>query len=166
VTRVERNGDLVLICGSRSYPEELRAWVREAISELSIGSIVMSGAASRGPDAWAIEDAHDLGYTVLAVPADWDTHVDGCGCAERVGPRGGKRYCRTAGFRRNQKMIDMRPNFVLAFWDGQSSGTHHTIKSAVRAGIPVRVFAPPKKSMRLSLWDENEREYEIKMVDA
>jgi hypothetical protein len=61
-------------------------------------------------------------------PADWERH--------------GK----AAGFIRNQAMIDTKPDVVVAFWDGKSRGTAHTIDRATRAGIPVYVIrsAPPR----------------------
>jgi len=37
-------------------------------------------------------------------------------------------------------MLDWEPELVLAFWDGRSTGTEHTITEANRRGIPVEVL--------------------------
>ncbi len=34
-------------------------------------------------------------------------------------------------------MLESKPDLVLAFWDGQSRGTKHTITEARRRNIPV-----------------------------
>lgn len=71
---------------------------------------IVSGAAS-GADIlgkqYAIE--RKLGY--IEFPADWNTY--------------GKR----AGFIRNQEIID-NSDFVIAFWDGISKGTKHSLDLA------------------------------------
>ncbi len=46
---------------------------------------------------------------------------------------------RRAGPERNIRMLDSTPDLVLAFWDGQSRGTRHTISEARRRNITVRV---------------------------
>jgi hypothetical protein len=61
-----------------------------------------------------------LGYEVEVFEADW-----------RLGRR--------AGPERNVRMLDTKPDLVLAFWDGQSRGTRHTISEARRRNITVRV---------------------------
>jgi hypothetical protein len=59
----------------------------------------------------------------LSIPADWKTHG------------------RSAGPKRNLMMLDMKPDLVLAFWDGKSPGTKHLIENARKRGIPVRMGA-------------------------
>ncbi len=46
---------------------------------------------------------------------------------------------RRAGLDRNVRMLDSKPDLALAFWDGQSRGTGHTITEARRRNIPVTV---------------------------
>ena len=50
-----------------------------------------------------------------------------------------KRYGSGAGPIRNDKMLALKPDLVLAFWNGYSRGTLHTIKGARKLGIEVRV---------------------------
>ena len=49
------------------------------------------------------------------------------------------RYNASAGFNRNRNIVDAS-DAVLAFWDGKSSGTQHTIKYAKSKGLNVDVI--------------------------
>lgn len=64
-----------------------------------------------------------LGFRVESHPADW----------RGQGAR--------AGILRNLAMLEWEPELVLAFWDGRSTGTAHTIREARRRRIPVEVIA-------------------------
>ncbi len=68
----------------------------------------------------AIRMATSLGYAVEVFEADWSMG-------------------RCAGLDRNIRMLDSKPDLVLALWDGQSRGTEHTITEARRRNIPVVV---------------------------
>ncbi len=107
----------IAVVGSRDYPnlEEVRQFVRE--QELT--TVIVSGGA-RGVDSVAVEEARKLRMPYEIYPADWN------------------RYGRSAGFRRNQTIVDAADE-VIAFWDGKSRGTQHTISLAKAAGKPVRV---------------------------
>lgn len=109
----------VLVCGSRDYPRKAR--IASRIAMLSPGTTVIHGAA-RGPDRIAGAYAESLGFEVEEYPADW----------ERLGKR--------AGIIRNLDMLDACPDLVIAFWDGDSAGTKHTITEARKRGIPVEVI--------------------------
>lgn len=97
----------VAIIGSRDY-----AWpenVVEAVEYLCVehpGWKLVSGAA-RGPDKWAADAARERDVRVLELPADWSLG-------------------RGAGFLRNHEIIG-RADVVIAFWDGKSPGTRHSI---------------------------------------
>ena len=41
---------------------------------------------------------------------------------------------------RNKRMVNQKPDLVIAFWDGKSAGTKHTINYAKKRGIPVEVI--------------------------
>ena len=114
----------VLVCGSRSFTDPFRVSlaIDQRISELPRGTCVLSGHA-RGADAMAEEAATRYDHNVLLFPADWETH--------------GKK----AGVLRNLTMLDQQPDLVIAFWDGESRGTQHTITEARKRGIPVEVIA-------------------------
>lgn len=80
---------------------------------------IISGIA-RGADTLGTRYARERGIQVLEFPADW----------ERLGRR--------AGMVRNLQMLDAA-DAVVAFWDGQSRGTAHTIGEAKKRGLPLRV---------------------------
>ncbi len=110
----------VLVCGSRGWTDYDAILHRLAQIKASLPTIV-HGAAS-GADTMADRAAKTLNLTVECYPADWATY--------------GKR----AGFIRNEQMLDTGVGLVIAFWDGRSRGTQHTIESAKRRGIPVEVI--------------------------
>jgi ABC-type Fe3+-hydroxamate transport system substrate-binding protein len=111
----------VLVCGSRDgwrrgdYRELLKR-----IAELPEGTTVIHGDA-RGPDRVAGALAEAFGMKVTAVSADWLKHG------------------RAAGPIRNTAMLDMKPDLVIAFWNGHSRGTKNTIDQAEARGIPVEI---------------------------
>lgn len=108
----------VAIVGSRGF------WdldlVGEYVNGLPPGDSVVSGGA-RGVDVAAERAATLDGRDVLSFPANWALL--------------GKR----AGFVRNVQIVDACDRLV-AFWDGQSRGTKHSIDLAKRAGKPVLVI--------------------------
>lgn len=107
------------IVGSRDYPCLDR--VRELVRSLPSETVVVSGGA-RGVDATAVDEAKKCGLSTVVFPADWD------------------RYGRSAGYKRNHKIVEACDE-VVAFWDGKSKGTHHTIELAAEALKPVRIIA-------------------------
>lgn len=110
----------VLVCGSREYDYPVGVAVR--IAELPEGTVVIHGAAL-GPDTIAGNFAKNtMLLDVEEYPADWETY--------------GKR----AGIIRNLAMLDTEPDLVIAFWDGKSKGTGHTIREAQKRGIPVEIL--------------------------
>lgn len=114
---------LVLVCGSRSWRDY--AAVKDRLSQLPSDSIVMHGAAP-GADSYASAAAKHLGLKERPFPAQW--RKDGV-------------YNPKAGFIRNAEMIAEKPGLVIAFWDGESRGTKHTIDLALSKGIPVETIA-------------------------
>jgi YspA, cpYpsA-related SLOG family len=107
----------VLVCGSRSWdrPPE----IGRRLAALPPHSEIIHGGA-RGADQIAATYARALGLPEKEFPPNWG--------------RG-----RNAGIIRNLQMLDEQPDLVLAFWDGVSTGTKHTIEEAQRRGIPVEV---------------------------
>lgn len=114
---------LVLVCGSRDFEDT--AAIHAKLDELPHGVRLIVGCA-RGAD----NIAERWGYRHLASGrcggvtvsrANWHVH--------------GKR----AGIVRNLHMLDQEPALVLAFWDGDSKGTAHTITEARRRGIPTEI---------------------------
>ena len=125
----------VVVCGSRKFNDPLvaSATIVSRIKEIPRPSLVIHGNAAFS-DKFASETAKRLGLAVMEYPADWDTHSDTCRCSERAG------WCREAGFRRNLYMLDENPDLVIAFWNGTSTGTKHTITNARKRGLPLEVI--------------------------
>ena len=82
--------------------------------------VIVSGTAM-GADTLGERYAHEHGYDLRRFPADWATHG------------------RSAGIKRNITMSD-NADALIAFWDGQSRGTAHMIKTAKEKGLLVRVI--------------------------
>jgi hypothetical protein len=126
-----------LVCGSRRFGDvaaDLNASVEilKRIQELPSGATVIHGDAL-GADRFAAQAARKAGLLVHAYPADWNTHSSDCWCR-------GRGYCREAGKRRNLLMLDQNPDLVIAFWNGRSTGTLHTISTARERGLNLEVI--------------------------
>lgn len=117
-----------------------RGWHDEEIVEAIIGShmdkaydsaedfFLIHGYARTGADAVIDRVGKKLGLkpgkTMLRVPANW------------------KKYQQEAAEIRNQKLIDERPDIVLAFYaSGKCHTTDDLVARARDAGIPTRVIS-------------------------
>ena len=112
----------ILACGSRSWTD--MDAIREVFDGLDVVPTEVIHGGARGADYLAGLVARERGIKVLVYPARWDLH--------------GK----SAGFKRNQKMVDSGVQLVLAFHADNSPGTADTIRRAREAGIEVRIFTP------------------------
>ena len=114
----------VLVCGSRGWgtDREQVFKVYDRIGDLPRNATVIVGGAS-GADTLAADAALRRGNPV-------ETHVPNW-----------TKYGRRAGYLRNLAMLDREPDLVLAFWDGESKGTEHTIVEARKRSIPVEVVS-------------------------
>lgn len=110
----------VLICGSRDFADPFGVSLRidARVAALPPACSVIHGNA-RGADRIAAEAAKRHGHAVTPYPARW------------------KEEGKQAGILRNIRMLDAQPDLVLAFWNGKSGGTQHTILEARRRGINV-----------------------------
>jgi len=114
----------VAIVGSREFPQKevvksyiaLMVWNKEGIGDFTI----VSGGA-RGVDTWAEEEAEKLGISTEIYPANWD------------------KYGKAAGYKRNQQIVEAADH-IVAFWNGESKGTKHTIDIALEKKVPVTVI--------------------------
>jgi hypothetical protein len=113
----------VLVCGSRAFgnPEAARRVITERLGELSSDTTIIHGGAN-GVDMWADGIAYGLGIATRVFVADWEQHG------------------RSAGILSNNDMLDLNPDLVIAFWNGFSRGTLHTITEARKRGISVEVI--------------------------
>lgn len=113
------------IVGSRSFND--MKFMAAAISEILPNIItpgddllIVSGGA-QGADELAVKLAKDIGVSWHIFHADWDNL--------------GKR----AGYVRNVDIVN-GSDHVVAFWDGTSKGTKHTIDLAEKAGKLFQVI--------------------------
>ena len=126
----------ILVCGGRDYRdtkficEILDSYLNDYPHSLSI---IEGGAPGADLVAQLWAERHHV--PCVTIPADW------------------KRYGLSAGPVRNQRMIDMKPDVVLAFPSGTSRGTYivarsdagewyDTINRATHADILTYVYAP------------------------
>ena len=94
--------------------------------ELEWGGLLVVSGHAPGTDQMGEMWADEHMFDVELHPADWDTH--------------GK----AAGFRRNVEMVNVS-QVLVAFWDGKSRGTKHTIDNAIKQGLEVHIY-PYEKS--------------------
>lgn len=101
------------IVGSRSFNdyERLKKIIDYIRTKFNVVKIVSGGA--RGADSLGAEYATKHNIELVVFPAEWD----------RLG--------KSAGYVRNEKIVD-NSDFIVAFWDGVSKGTKHTINIAER----------------------------------
>jgi hypothetical protein len=81
---------------------------------------LVSGGA-RGIDSLAESIADKLKIEKQIFIPDWD------------------KYGKKAGFLRNS-LIVKEANYLVAFWDGKSKGTKHSIDLAIAKKIPVNIY--------------------------
>lgn len=111
----------ILVCGSRSFLSKIIVFHELTMYLAQYSDLhIISGGAS-GPDTYAVQFAHAHNLELTLCLADWD------------------KYGKSAGYRRNIEMLDLKPNLVLAFYDGVSKGTMHTIRTAQQRGIETRI---------------------------
>ena len=114
---------ILAVVGSRTWSDRERVFAE--IAKANPSEIVSGGAV--GPDSFAEEWARQNNIPVTVFKPDWDKH--------------GK----SAGFVRNKQIID-KADYVLAFWDGKSRGTAHSISLAKKARKFLYVIEPLKQS--------------------
>lgn len=129
----QNNRLAIAIIGSRKHPLHIPDMIAKFVDSLPNNTTIVSGGA-KGVDRFAQEFAQLYGLKTIIHYPDWDTY--------------GKR----AGFLRNQKIVNDADK-VVAFWDGISAGTRHSINIALSLNKPVeihlfsgQVFSPKTQS--------------------
>ena len=115
--RANGKSKTAIVCGSRDWND--RTKIRVMIERLKYEEYqtIIEGEA-RGADTMARQEALKLGMHVVAMPAKWNV------------------YGKSAGMKRNQEMLDKKPDLVLAF-DMGTPGTAHMIAIAKKANVQV-----------------------------
>lgn len=117
----------ILVCGDRNWHDLqfirniLTAYQKSTNNDIHI---LIHGNA-RGADTLAGIVGRELGWEVIAFPAQW------------------QKFGRGAGPIRNKQMLDEgKPDIVIAFHDNieTSKGTAHMLKIAMAAGITTFVY--------------------------
>lgn len=113
----------LIVAGGRDFDDyvEMHAQVMKlATTAYRDHEISIVSGMARGADALAVRFANVERIQLYKFPADWD------------------KYGKRAGFLRNEEMAKFSDG-LLAFWDGQSRGTAHMIKTMQAMGKPVHV---------------------------
>ena len=114
----------IVVCGTRTFDNKklLFSTLDKLTAKLDKILVVSGGAkgADRLGEDWALSN----GFTVEIYHAEWD----------KLGPK--------AGPIRNSEMVDSCSNkdALIAFWDGESSGTKDILEKARKKGMKVRVI--------------------------
>lgn len=110
----------IAIVGSRDYPNLKE--VVDYVYSLSPDTVIVSGGAN-GVDQHAEWAAIERGMKVEIYYPDW------------------KRHGKSAGFIRNEQIVKAA-DMVVAFWDGKSKGTAHSINLAQKFQKSLQVITP------------------------
>lgn len=135
----------LLVVGSRDWENRslLCRTIEETLERECNGQqpIIVHGGAN-GADRMAATYAADKEYDAISMPADW------------------QRYGTRAGYIRNERMHKYISQFphrsVLAFWDGRSHGTAHSIPLAEKYKNELVVVYPDGRKDFYRPYDENE----------
>ena len=113
----------VVIAGCRNYNnyDEAKCYIDFCLYNIRKENdiVILSGCAS-GADAIGERYAEENGYRLEKYPADWE------------------KYGKSAGPRRNRQMAEIC-DYVICFWDGNSSGTKSMISCAIKCNKPLRI---------------------------
>lgn len=106
------------VIGSRDFDNYtlLKETLDKIISEHEVTTIVSRGA--RGADKLSELYAMEKGINIKVFPALWD------------------KYGKQAGYKRNWLIVDYSDK-IVAFWDGKSKGTQHSLNIAEKMGKEV-----------------------------
>lgn len=120
------NGELVLgplrlvVSGDRNWYDSKA--VEDVLDTLPMSATVVIEGEARGLDLMFATLARQQGFQVLPFPADWES------------------YGLSAGWKRNQQMIDEgKPHFLIWFHDdlSKSKGTKDMVTRCTQQGLPV-----------------------------
>lgn len=115
----------ILACGDREWTDrQLLSEVLDSVGAQYAWDFVLIHGAARGADTMAAEWAESRDIPVVSFPAQWE------------------KYGRAAGPVRNEEMLKMGIDLVVAFHDDirKSRGTKHMVGIARRDGVPVKLI--------------------------
>ena len=107
------------VVGSRTAsPDKVAKWLMSSIPINRYDAVVSGGA--KGADTGGSLYARRTGKELVVFKAEWD------------------KYGKSAGYKRNHLIVD-EADACIAFWDGTSKGTRHTINLFLDQGKPIQV---------------------------
>lgn len=116
----------VLVCGSRGFPRRsMVEWELDQLKDRYPKLVIVEGCCLDSPDQWAEEWAVKNNIPIEHFPVTKEEWKD-------LGKK--------AGHIRNLKMIQTRPNGMLAFRYRLSKGTSNTLDHAKEFKIPSIVY--------------------------
>ncbi len=107
------------VIGSRSFRDY--PFLKNILKWYDISMVVSGGA--EGADTLARKYAVEQDIKLKEFKPDWN------------------KYGKSAGFRRNDQIVQ-EADEIVAFWDGNSRGTKHSINLAEEQGKPVYIYWP------------------------
>lgn len=115
---------IILICGSRNFHdydflENKCNLLLSKIKKKSDIKIISGGA--KGVDSLAKIYADNNSFEFAEYPANW------------------KEYGKKAGYLRNKEMVE-KCTHCIAFWNGESKGTKHSINLTKSMNKPLRIM--------------------------
>lgn len=99
----------------------------------TIDQIISGGAG--GADSLAKRFATQCGIDYKEFPADWNT------------------YGKSAGYRRNVDIVKSC-DILVAYWDGKSNGTRHSINIALKDKKPILLFIYTERKIITFNWEK------------
>lgn len=107
------------------------------LRKTNVDSMIISGDAKTGADRMAKDFADNNGFEYDGFPADWG-NLNVPNVRVKVN-QWGKEYNALAGFNRNTDIVE-NSDFLILFWDGESSGTEDTLEKTMAAKKPHLVI--------------------------
>lgn len=107
----------VAVVGSRDIVDY--NWISKVLDKYSIDEIISGGA--KGVDSLAARYAIEHKIELTVFRPEWQA------------------YGKSAGFIRNKLIVD-HSEHVIAFWDGKSAGTKHSIEYAQKRNKLVEIY--------------------------
>lgn len=123
----EQSYTRLLVAGSRGFSDYqlLCEKLDYYLSNIEKATLVLVSGGARGADALAIRYAQERNIKHEVHLAEWE------------------KYGKSAGYRRNLQMLGTVTH-VIAFWDGRSPGTKHTIDCACTQNKIIRTVTVPR----------------------
>ena len=126
--------NVAVVSGTRDITRLQMSYVAQRFRELAfilgLREVVHGGA--RGVDMTVDRVARDMGLDVTEALPDYSRYP-----------------ARVAPLRRNETMINLVADnpeaCLIAFWDGKSAGTRHTIVLAAAANLPTVIIYLPRE---------------------